>query len=54
MSCPSSDHDKKKTPGKFQKDPGKTVGGVGYSRYTVSICINPKISKFKLVKSDKN
>ena len=43
-----------KAPEKFQKDPCKIVGGVGFSRYPVSICINPKISKFKLVKSDKN
>ena len=42
-----------KTPAKFQKDPGKIVG-VGFTRYPVSISFKPKISKFKLVKRDKN
>ena len=27
---------------KFQKDPGKTVGGAAFTRYPVSKCIKPK------------
>ena len=35
----SSDLDK--TLERFQKDPGKIVGGVGCTRYPVSVCFNP-------------
>ena len=36
MSCIALDFDKK--PAKFQKDLGKTVGGVALTRYTLSKC----------------
>ena len=30
---------------KFQKDPGKTVGKVAFTRYPVSYALSPKVTK---------